>query len=75
MSGLPSELTVVLRTHHYRADLSHLTLVMFIAVNYTLVEFYYIFTSPESTVRCSESNGVLCSSNSIKMAETNLNHL
>ena len=39
MSGLPSELTLVLRTCiNYRADL---TLVMFIAMNYTLIEFYY----------------------------------
>ena len=39
MSGLPSELTLVLQTHvNYRADL---TFVRFIAVNYTLIEFYY----------------------------------
>ena len=39
MSGLPSELTLVLCNRvNYSADL---TLVRFIAVNYTFIEFYY----------------------------------
>ena len=39
MSGLPSELTLVLRVRvNYRTDL---TLVRFIAVNCALIEFHY----------------------------------
>ena len=48
MSGLPSELTLALRTCvNYRANL---TLVRFIAVKYTLTEFYYMILLNEEDV-------------------------